>query len=212
VGKIKVVFGPYEAESKTALRQAVRNELAPYQMGQPFTSHFMSELMANRHPYCALHQLRPTTFVKALPHGGHSSYHFTGYFPQSLAWHALSWNKCIDQPTYDMTVKAFFRWHISPAMFRAKEAECIQCGSDDRLQVDHVSPTFVQICQQVMPLFKPEERNVWAFYNWDDDPGFQLPLDHPAFVEFRRLHSNGKLQTLCTPCHQAITKLRKSTP
>jgi hypothetical protein len=61
---------------------------------QPFKAPVISDLVAERHYFCRLHNLRPTSFRKTEEN---TPYRFYGFF-ESYGWHSVSWRKCLKEP------------------------------------------------------------------------------------------------------------------
>ena len=65
------------------------------------------------------------------------------------------------------------------AWFESKGNQCAQCGSEDRLELDHIDPS------------KKVSHRIWCW------------------AEERRLEELAKCQPLCYGCHQAKTRIDK---
>jgi 5-methylcytosine-specific restriction endonuclease McrA len=87
-----------------------------------------------------------------------------------------------------------------------KMDRCQLCGSTEQLEVDHVQPTFNEIYLMARANFLPEEVDSWAYHDWLNNARFSLPEEHPVVWLFDRIHSNSKVQTLCTRCHTWKTR------
>lgn len=202
-----ITFGDYQFDSKTALQKAIQAEVAQYDIAEAFRSNLISDLMVARHPYCSQNHLRPSAFRKFYAQWGRSGYHFQGFFKR-IGWKSLAWHKCIDQPTYHDEARKFLRWNLIPILHEARKSCCDRCNARGNLEVNHANPTFQEMYDQVSHLFTDEEIDTWAFYNWDNVPGFRIPPHHPVFKAFMALHENAILETLCKPCHRIATNHR----
>lgn len=188
--------------SKRSLVTAVQKELSQYKIGEEFTSPLLSDLVSKHHLHCSRLGYKPVQFRKIpLPeYPSSSTYELQGYFV-AIGWHDVSWRKCIYHPTYHDEVKQFLREHVHQSLQSQKKAKCERCGSTKQLEVDHMEPTFNEIYIMARANFLPEEVASWAYHDWLNNTRFSLPEEHPVVQLFDRIHSNSRIQTLCTRCH-----------
>lgn len=203
-------FGDHLFASKADLIRTVKHEIAEHPLNQVFESPLVSDLILYRHPYCRLEGLRPETFCKRPPAQYRAGYHFQAWFPSVAAWHPVSWHKAVNPPSYEDEVRKFLRWNIEPLLAEARGLRCEHCGSTLNLETDHKDPTFDQMWRAAAPLLTIAEISTWAYYQWDNVPGFRLPPTHPVFRSVMAAHQTAIFQTLCRTCHQAETKRRNN--
>jgi hypothetical protein len=200
------------ATAATKAFQALLNA-QPFKV--PFTSELLSDLIAERHYFCAPRAIRPTRFRK-LP--GYSAYTLEGDFTAStpgrgVGWHPVSWTKCVKPmlTDWDRIVRAM-RDRIEPkkTTYRFHHPICEACCIRPSDEVHHLDPSFLGISQLVREgLTNDDISSCLGNWNWFEKDDFSLPEGHKITQKFDFIHDFGTLQALCRPCHN-LTKRKPS--
>ena len=203
---IKMVLDGVEYPTKKAVISAVRKEIQKHALGEEFESALISDLIALHHVRCVYLGLRPIKF-KAIPErpgdGTPGGYRFRGLFPE-IGWHGVSWRKSVTPPTWNGEKTRLLRNQCDSDMetYRFKNYRCVDCGKQEPpLHCHHDDPTFREMAARVDHLFTHEDRIAWENSDWTKEEEFSLGCDHPAYVEFRKIHSKAKMIVLCNKCH-----------
>lgn len=186
--------------TKTAAIESCRDELGRHPNNAEFESPLLSALIGEHHYYCSRMGYTPSRFKKE----GGKHYRFLGWFPDLDKWHAVSWRKCFNPPSFDSEVAAFFR-RVFDELRQTLQAEfrppCSSCGASGTVHMHHRRPTFNEMMQAIAPLFSNEDRASWLGYDWLRDDEFTVPLSHAAHQEYLRLQARSALVPLCAKCH-----------
>lgn len=192
--------------TKKAVTDAIQTIINAQPFKIPFESILLSDLIAERHYFCSIKQLRPLRFRK-LP--GYGAYQFEGEFAE-IGWHSVSWTKCLKprQTAWDK-IKQAMRDRAEPvkAEYRKTHPMCEQCGSP-AMETHHSQPSFNELAEIVRKQFSDADiSSCLAEWNWFERDNFALPESHSITMMFDRLHSTAVLQSLCRECHN-LTKRR----
>ena len=205
-----------EYRTKTALKAAVRAEIAPYPYEQAFTSELVAELIVRHHYYCAPRGLRPERFRK-LPRPGvrrdpAKNYDFEGWFPE-IGWHRVSWVKSVDGRSWESDLTTALRAEVVEAVVARQRAypTCERCGTAPSVDTDHVAPEFDELTKGAIDgLCEEEIRSAFAAYDWRLHEPFRLPEDHVIRERFLALHRDARLMAVCRQCHLDNASDRRS--
>jgi hypothetical protein len=203
----------HEFATKKAAEDAIRSIIDDQPFKMPFESELISDLIAERHYFCAPRGLRPTRFRK-IP--GYKAYSFEGDFSAynripPIGWHPVSWTKCLKplQTDWDRIVRAM-RDRCEPikAAYRALNLICESCGTQPSTEAHHRSPTFVQLTQKIrLQITDDDISSSLLGWDWFLGEDFTLPEGSRITKLFDEQHGQAALQALCTPCHN-LTKKR----
>jgi hypothetical protein len=108
-------------------------------------------------------------------------------------------------------LRAIFREHCRPKISEACAVD--GCGRAERLEFDHIEPSFDEIASECITLMTAEE--IATKFDYDQfDPDRMtvaafIPVDHPAVVHMIATHRVGRFQWLCAEHHRAVTAERR---
>ena len=116
-------------------------------------------------------------------------------------------------PIADLKValRAIFREHCRPKIAEACAIE--SCGRAERLEFDHIEPSFDEIASECIGLMTPEE--IATKFNYDQfcprrmSLAAFIPRAHPAVVHMIVTHRIGRFQWLCPEHHRSVTAERR---
>jgi hypothetical protein len=201
-----------EFPTATAATKAFQQILNAQPFKTPFESELLSDLIAERHYFCAPRGIRPSRFRK-LP--GFRAYTLEGDFSLSvpsrnLGWHPVSWTKCLKPPQtdWDRIVRAM-RDRIEPEKlaYRNEHQTCEICRSASSVEVHHESPSFIEITQCVRKTITDDHiADCLGDWDWFVKEDFALPENHAITRAFDAIHSSATLQALCRVCHNTTKK------
>jgi len=188
--------------TKAALRERVRAVINPLPFQRAWRSDLISDLIAEKHYFCAANGLRPDAFRKMPSRHNRTGYDFEGRFDG--LWHGVSWTKCIYPKGREQIIKAAMRLEIAPQMlaYRAAHPVCQCCGAAPSAEVDHVEPEFDEVANEAIRKFSDGDwRQVLGGHDWRSQERFRLPRDHWVFDLFLDLHGDCMLRAYCRRCH-----------
>jgi hypothetical protein len=144
-----------------------------------------------------------------------ASWRFEAYFVPLARWQdvtAYPWRKR-GSPITDLkcALRAIFREHCRPRIAEACGVD--GCGRAERLEFDHIEPSFDEIAQECIGLMTAEEIATKFDYDQFDPHRMTLaafiPRQHPAVVHMIATHRVGRFQWLCREHHQIVTAERR---
>jgi hypothetical protein len=191
--------------TKKALQETIQGRVNSQPFEVPFEDSLISDLISERHYFCSLAGLRPTSFKKTKEN---APYRLYGHFDHG--WHPVSWTKSLSRPRSEteLIVRAL-RDRISPIKmaFRREHPICAHCATAQSEEVHHADPTFEAITDEVLAGL-PEDAVNAALSTWDwfKAENFTLPDDLELVRKFDALHKVARLEALCTPCHNETKK------
>jgi len=183
-----------------------------------FQCDLLADLLIEHHPDIKRRGIRPDAFRRNSknPYGARA-YLLEGRYHGE--WIKNSYRSTIyPQSVRDKTFK-MFRQAISGqlATHLKNYPLCSRCGAlaDD---VDHVDPSFLQIADNLYRIYSETHWQYWLDkIPWESGQIATLPDDHPHVKYLRYIHAVGtnqprwvRLQSLCKPCHKAVTAERRS--
>jgi hypothetical protein len=161
---------------KHALKRMIQDELSQHRINEEFEFALLSDLIAAKHYYCSIHELRPMRFRKGFraKYGGDDYYDFEGFFP-GIGWHKVSWNQCLHRRGRDERFKRALRERIKPIIHRYRLAHpvCEVCGD---------APS------EMSMLSESDKDDLIKAYDWTIDEEFQLPESCPAIQYILKEH------------------------
>ncbi|WP_415753812.1 hypothetical protein [Pseudomonas leptonychotis] len=200
---------PYFAGlTKTKLTSEIQDELKKFDFNQEFESQLISDLIAEKHYYCAQKGIHPIRFRKSFRPG--AAYDFEGYFPNH-GWHMVSWRQCITPRNELDWIKRALRDAVQPIVssYKSLHPTCERCSLKPSEHVDHVHPEFdVMANQAIDKLSKTEIDAIFVNFNWWSEEPFSLPPSHSIVNFICNAHETAKLQAVCQPCHIASARER----
>lgn len=202
----------FQGMYKKDLAYEIRQIINQYELGQEFNFPLLSELLFEKHFYCAKHKLWPTMFRKiAHPHNEHT---LEGFFP-AFGWHRISWYGCIYPKSWKTLLDKTLRKAIHPTIMAYKQQHpvCERCGSNQSEEVDHIAPQFNDLLKDAMKLItQGEMERLLEDYNWWEKQSFELPENNLALKYVLSTHEHVAVQALCKKCHVAVTLSRRMLP
>ncbi|WP_223446345.1 hypothetical protein [Pseudomonas sp. BF-R-19] len=196
--------------TKAQLRACIRLRLKERELEEVFQDDLISDLIAEKHYYCSVHDLRPSQFRMLYRPGG--GYDFYGLFDPSR-WHKVSWSQCLDPRDQNEWIQSALRLASAPFLSARRLAFpiCERCGVLPSTEVDHVNPEFQSIARQAMQLMTTSEfRNAFRGFDWWSDQPFTLPVDNSALAYTLQAHQRATLQAVCKDCHLQNAADRKT--
>ncbi|TDV37518.1 hypothetical protein EDF87_12554 [Pseudomonas helmanticensis] len=187
--------------TKAQLRACIRLRLKERELEVAFQDELISDLIAEKHYYCAVHDLRPSQFRMLNRPGG--GYDFYGLF-DSNRWHKVSWSQCLDPRDQNDWIQSALRLATAPFLTARRRAFpiCERCGISPSTEVDHVNPEFRAIVHQAMQLMTTSEfHKAFRGFDWWSENPFILPADNPALAFTLKAHQSATLQAVCKDCH-----------
>ncbi|MGC4074916.1 MAG: hypothetical protein QM760_20940 [Nibricoccus sp.] len=183
---------------------AVRLIIDDHPFYQSFEAPVISDLIAERHYFCRLIDLRPTSFKKTEEN---TPYRFYGLF-ESYGWHAVSWRKCLkDPPSKEAIITTALRNRTLPekARFRDEHPTCARCDEPSE-EAHHAEPTFKDIIARVFAVTSEQEiESAIASWDWFKKEDFAVPNGHAIEKRFDEIHAKVRFEALCRKCHN-LTK------
>lgn len=195
--------------NKTQLTAAIRQEVGQVGFGHEFESVLISDLIAEKHYYCAGKGLRPARFRKVFRPG--AAYDFEGFFPER-GWHLVSWAQCISPRDELDWLKRALRDAVQPivARYRAQHPTCEICNAPSA-HVDHVEPEFDELATRAIAALGPSEvETVFARFDWWSKEPFSLGESNPAVQFILDAHETALLRAVCQPCHLVSASQRRA--
>lgn len=195
--------------TKAQVVDEVRKIIDPISLRKEFASEFISELIVQKHYFCAPNQLKPIKFRKQ---PGRNQYELEGYFP-SGGWHKVSWRDCIFPQSREKEAVEALRRAVEPLMqnYKTEHPICERCNNRPTEQIDHVQPEFREIVKHAFSLMTANDwEKAFERFDWWDDAPFNLPESCPCLIETLSAHKTAKLQAVCKKCHLENAEERRS--
>lgn len=189
--------------TKKALTEAVQGLVNAQPFDTAFAAPLITDLIAERHYYCAPMGWRPLQFRKRAV-VGMGSYLFEGEFPAPVGWHGVSWRKCIYPPADGGTLAAGARVSVRPVVRAYHDAHpvCERCEAVPSTAVDHVDPEFKALLHTVLEHAPwDQQASLLASFDWIATEQYVWPHDHPLTVALHAAHERAILQAVCAGCH-----------
>ena len=197
--------------TKAQVAAAVKAGLDAQTDDVEFQFNLLADLLMEHHPDVKTNGIRPDAFRRNSqnPYGGRT-YFLEGRY--NGTWIKNSYRNAIYPPSIrDKTFK-MFRLAIAGqlATYLKNHPLCSRCGALAE-DVDHVNPSFLHIAENLYKIYSEDHWRYWLEkIPWESGQIKTLPDDHPHVMFLRRAHSGYvRLQSLCQPCHKAVTAERR---
>lgn len=187
--------------AKTQLRDHIRSRLRDRRLEEVFEDGLISDLIAEKHYYCSVHNLRPSQFRMTYRPGG--GYDFYGNFDPN-GWHKVSWSQCLAPRDKNDWIESALRLASAPFLAARRHSFpiCERCGLLASTEVDHVNPEFQEIaCQAMLRMTVSEFEEAFRSFDWWSEEPFTLPADNSALAYTLQAHQGAALQAVCKDCH-----------
>ncbi|WP_411845713.1 hypothetical protein AAFN60_19045 [Roseibacillus persicicus] len=189
------------------LKEEVQRIVNQKEFEEIFPSELIADLIAERHYFCSQKGLRPVTFKKT---DESSPYRFYGKFPD-IGWHPVSWTKCAtgQNLNFRKELNDAMRLEIAPKKisYRKRNPICECCQTAPSEEVHHADPPWKTLVKNLFQQLAEEEfADEIEHWDWFAEEPFRLNRDKALYHLLEEAHEAAKLESLCGPCHRAVSK------